>query len=98
LEQESLLKAVLDDDLVGTTLATQGIETKDTPLAALAAGDDSRIAVLTGKAGEFIHMVDLLPESGLDLQVNAPAAIMNLIESLENFTSAQKKEDSSGDE
>ena len=43
-------------------------------------------------------MVDLLPESGLDLQVNAPAAIMNLIESLENFTSAQKKEDSSGDE
>ena len=98
LEQESLLKAVLDDDLVGTTLATQGIETKDTPLAALAAGDDSRIAVLTGKAGEFIHMVDLLPESGLDLQDNAPAAIMNLIESLENFTSAQKKEDSSGDE
>ncbi|MCI2265410.1 SIR2 family protein [Sediminivirga luteola] len=98
LDQQPLLQAVLDEDLVGKTLSAGGIETKDTPLASLAAGDDSRIAVLTGTAGEFVHMVDLLPESGLDLQMSAPAAVMNLIESLENFASVKKQEDTSDDD
>lgn len=80
-----LANALLDDDLVGRTLGDRGITTLDTSVASLAAADDSRIAVLTGSAGEFVHFVDLLPEPGLDLNINPPAAIMTLIESLERF-------------
>ncbi|WP_198144753.1 SIR2 family protein [Nesterenkonia jeotgali] len=98
LDPQLLLRALLDDELVGNTLSARGIATKNTPLAALAAGDDSRIAVLTGKAGEFVQMIDLLPDSGLDLQLNAPAAVMNLIESLENFASASKQEEPPSDD
>ncbi|MCW4384178.1 SIR2 family protein [Salinibacterium sp. SYSU T00001] len=93
-----LTKALLDDELVGSTLAARGHATLDTPVGALAAADDSRIAVLTGKAGEFVHMVDLLPEPGLDLNVNAPAAIMTLIESLERFTETNTAMGASNDE
>lgn len=97
-DQQSLHQATLDEGLIGKTLTAGGMEIKDTPLAALAVGADSRIAVLTGKAAEFINMVDLLPEPGLDLQVNAPAAVMSLIESLENYASVHKQEDMPGDD
>ncbi|GAA1611804.1 SIR2 family protein [Leucobacter chromiireducens] len=81
--------AMLDDELVGQTLAHRDHEVLDTPIGALAAADDSRIAVLTGSAGKFEKMVDLLPESGLDMNINPPAAVMTLIESLERFTAAE---------
>jgi len=84
LDTPALARAVLDDDLLGKTLADAGLQTRETPLAALAAAEDSRIAVLTGKAGEFVHAADLLPEPGLDTRVNGPAAVMALIDSLEN--------------
>ncbi|MEN2739666.1 SIR2 family protein [Microbacterium sp. X-17] len=102
LEKTDLAKAVLDDDLVGSTLEGRALPTRETPLGALARADDSRIAVLTGPAGEFVNLVDLLPEPGLDLQVNAPAAIMTLVESLEKITSASgtagTSDDDGGDE
>lgn len=88
LEKLDLAQAVLDDDLVGSTLTAKGLLTRETPLGALAGADDSRIALLTGPAGEFVNLVDLLPEPGLDLQVNAPAAIMTIVESLERITAA----------
>jgi hypothetical protein len=91
-------EAVLDEELVGDTLAAREHRTLDTPVAALAAADDSRITVLTGRAGEFVHMVDLFPEPGLDLNVNAPAAIITLIESLERFTAGKAVKDVSADE
>lgn len=93
-----LVKAVLDEELVGNTLAAREHKTLGTPVAALAAADDSRITVLTGRAGEFVHMVDLFPEPGLDLNVNAPAAIVTLIESLERFTEGKSVKDVNADE
>ncbi|WP_315913272.1 SIR2 family protein [Arthrobacter sp. lap29] len=99
LDRDSTLNnAILDDDLVGSTLAARNHEVLNTPVAALAAGDDSRIAVLTGKAGEFVHMVELLPQPALNVNVNAPAAVMNLIESLERFVEALPEKDGAGDE
>ena len=98
LDKFPLAKAVLDEALVGSSLAARGYEVRNSPLAALAAADDSRIAVLTGAAGEFVNLVDLLPEPGLDLQVNAPAAIMTLIESIDHFAEGNKWKDASGDE
>lgn len=94
----TLNKAILDDDLVGSTLAARNHATLNTPVAALAAGEDSRIAVLTGKAGEFVHMADLLPQPSLNVNVNAPAAVMSLIESLERIAEALPEKDGLIDE
>lgn len=82
-------KAVLDEELVGQTLVARSHKALDTPIGALATAEDSRIAVLTGQAGKFETMVDLLPEPGLDMNINPPAAVMTLIESLERFTAAE---------
>ncbi len=82
-------KAVLDEELVGQTLADRSHKALDTPIGALATAEDSRIAVLTGQAGKFETMVDLLPEPGLSMNINPPAAVMTLIESLERFTAAE---------
>ncbi|MHA6969047.1 SIR2 family protein [Glutamicibacter bergerei] len=79
-------KAISDDDLVGRTLAARGHSVLNTPIGALAAANDSRIAVLTGPVGKFENIVELLPEPGLELNVTPPAAVMTLIESLERFT------------
>ena len=98
LEPASLLSALLDDGVNGKTLSDGDYQLRDTPLAALASADDSRIAVLTGRAGEFVNFVNLLPEPGLDLQVNAPAAVMTLIESLEHFAGAASKKIEAPDE
>lgn len=90
--------ALLDDELVGQTLTARKHTVQDTPVGALATADDSRIAVLTGPVGKFENVVDLLPESSLDMNMTPPAAIMSLIESLEQFTSSESTGEDAADE
>lgn len=84
-----LSKAMSDDGLIGKTLGDRGHAVLNTPIGALAATDDSRIAVLTGPVGKFEKIVELLPEPGIEMNVTPPAAVMTLIESLERFTVAE---------
>ena len=77
--------ALLDEELVGKTLGEKGYTLKETPFAALAAGDDSRIAVLTGPAGKFEAFVGLLPEPSLSTNFKAPTEVMKWIESMERM-------------
>lgn len=53
---------------------------KDTPIARLAATSDSRITVLTGACGQFVNLVDLLPDPGLPLL--APNDMASIVASL----------------
>lgn len=87
-------KAVLDDghlaeiaangdELRGRPLVEAGVPLKQTAIAALASGRDSRVAVLTGDAGRFSALAELMPDAGSLGSVSPPSAIAALIDALE---------------
>lgn len=67
---------------VGKTLQEAGVPTKDTPIAALARQQDSRISVLTGPSGQFTELAKLMPDPTIANDVTTPAGIVHLIQSL----------------
>lgn len=78
------LRTVLDNsDILGRPLKSAGVTPKSTAIAALATGEDSRIAVLTGDSGKFTVLAELMPSAEVDASVSPPTAIANLIEALE---------------
>lgn len=80
--------AVLKEDqlpttsCVGKTLNEAGIVVKETPIAALAQQQDSRISVLTGPSGQFTELAKLMPDPAIANEVTTPAGIVQLIQSL----------------
>jgi len=77
-----------DDDLASLTpdalqrrIDDLGLPLKKTAVAALAKASDSRITVLTGEAGKFTELAQLLPSSSQ--QEDPPTAVASLIEALE---------------
>ena len=89
-------KAVLDDDILdavisnadaqGRTLSEAGLVAKTTAIAMLATATDSRISVITGDAGKFSQLADLMPDS--TFHGDAPVAVASLVEALEQATRA----------
>lgn len=77
--------ATLGEDLesVGRSLADTSVKQKSTPVAALAASSDSRIAVLTGDLGKFSELALLLPEAASYGQETSPGTITSLVQALE---------------
>ncbi|TDP89778.1 SIR2-like protein [Leucobacter luti] len=83
LEQEDLDAASQRDDIIGKSLMEAGLNPKNTAVSALAQGSDSRIAVLTGEKGKFTAFSELMPDPATDSGIASPAAVADLLASLE---------------
>jgi len=82
MDADTVRVATERPDIVGMRLAEAGLSLKATPVASLAVGSDSRIAVLTGRAGEFTEVAKLMPDPSIGSSMSTPAGIVQLIESL----------------
>lgn len=91
LESDDLDAALKADDLVGQTLTEAGFMPKNTAVAALAQGADSRIAVVTGDSGKFTTFSELMPDPTADSGMASPSAVSSLLESLEAVLKPQAK-------
>ena len=87
LSDEDLVAVTDNVDNLGRALTETGVNPKATAIAALAAGADSRIAVLTGDLGKFSELAELMPNMSTHGSVSPPAAITSLIEALERAAS-----------
>lgn len=83
LDEHDLETAEKSDDLVGKSLVEAGFRPKNTAIAALAQGSDSRIAVLTGNSGKFTEFSELMPDPVADGGNASPTVVSELLESLE---------------
>lgn len=83
LGDSEMSSAQAQADIVGRNLKDAGYTPRSTALGSLASGADSRIAVLTGESGKFVNLAELLPDPALGSSLSSPAAIISLIESLE---------------
>ncbi|WP_082369405.1 SIR2 family protein [Arthrobacter sp. ERGS1:01] len=95
MEPDTLVEVISDPEVVGKRLCDIA-SLKSTPIASLASGQDSRIAVLTGASGEFTKFADLLPDSLVSGNFSAPAAVNQLIESLSMVWNATGSTDVAG--
>lgn len=87
LSDEDLVTVTDSGDNLGMALTDTGSTLKSTAIAALAAAEDSRIAVLTGDLGKFSELAELMPNMSTHGSVSPPAAITSLIEALERAAS-----------
>jgi len=87
LTDEDLVAVTDSGDNLGMALTDTGSTLKSTAIAALAAAEDSRIAVLTGDLGKFSELAELMPNTSAHGSVSPPAAITSLIEALERAAS-----------
>lgn len=83
IDSEDMGKAISTVDIVGQPLSESGLKIKDTAVAALAQGTDSRIAVLTGDSGKFTALSLLLPDPIADSGITSPSDVSDLLQSLE---------------